>query len=425
MDYRIFPPEEILETSVALPASKSLLTRAMIMNYIGGRSAVEGLGDWADGCIDTRTLAGILGAGLPADGSTVDVGPAGTAMRFLCALCAAKEGTDCLLTGSSRMLKRPIGPLVDALRALGADVEYAGEEGFPPLRIRGRKLRGGELEVDAAVSSQYISALMMVSPMMASPLKLKLRGNVQSLPYIQMTAEMMSHRGVETEVDRDTVAVAQGQYTSTSDDAVEPDWSAAAFWYEIAALSAGWVTLAGLRDDSLQGDRQCAALFERLGVLTDFTDEGAELSSTPDLYSHLDADLSDMPDAVPALAVTACLAGIRFELTGVGALHHKESDRLEALVAELGKLGARLEIEGYGTVLKWDGTRRPIHEMPVFDTYGDHRMAMALAPVSIFVPGIVVRDVEVVNKSYPGFWDDLRAAGFSLADPSEPIHEVE
>ncbi|MDE6437233.1 MAG: 3-phosphoshikimate 1-carboxyvinyltransferase, partial [Muribaculaceae bacterium] len=166
-------------------------------------------------------------------------------------------------------------------------------------------------------------------------------------------------------------------------------------------------------------------LFERQGGLSEFTESGAELSSTNYLYSHLDADMSDMPDAVPALAVTACLAGIRFELTGVGALHHKESDRLEALVTELGKLGAQLEIEGYGTVLKWDGSRCPVRELPEFDTYGDHRMAMALAPVAIFVPGIVVRDVEVVNKSYPGFWDALRQAGFTLADPSEPIHEVE
>lgn len=425
MDYRIFPPEEILETTVALPPSKSLLTRAMIMNYVGARRADDGLGEAVDACDDTRTLRDILAAGLPTDGSTVDVGPAGTAMRFLCALCAASEGADCLLTGSERMLERPIGPLVDALRALGAEVEYAGRDGFPPLRIRGRKLAGGSIEVDAAVSSQYISALMMVAPLMANALTIKLRGNVQSLPYIQMTAAMMSHRGVETEVDRDAVIIAAGNYSRTSDDAVEPDWSAAAFWYEIAALSAGWVTLSGLRDDSLQGDRGCAALFERLGVLTEFTDEGAELSSTPDLYSHLDADLSDMPDAVPALAVTACMAGIRFELTGVGALHHKESDRLEALVAELAKLGAQLEIEGYGTVLKWDGTRRPVRSLPEFDTYGDHRMAMALAPVSIFVPGIVVRNVEVVNKSYPGFWDHLRAAGFTLADPSEPIHEVE
>lgn len=425
MDYRIFPPEEILETTVALPPSKSLLTRAMIMNYVGGRRADDGLDEAVDACDDTRTLRDILAAGLPTDGSTVDVGPAGTAMRFLCALCSASEGADCLLTGSERMLERPIGPLVDALRALGAEVEYAGRDGFPPLRIRGRKLAGGSIEVDAAVSSQYISALMMVAPLMANALTIRLRGNVQSLPYIQMTAAMMSHRGVETEVDRDAVIIAAGNYSRTSDDAVEPDWSAAAFWYEIAALSAGWVTLSGLRDDSLQGDRGCAALFERLGVLTEFTDEGAELSSTPDLYSHLDADLSDMPDAVPALAVTACMAGLRFELTGVGALHHKESDRLEALVAELAKLGAQLEIEGYGTVLKWDGTRRPVRSLPEFDTYGDHRMAMALAPVSIFVPGIVVRDVEVVNKSYPGFWDHLRAAGFTLADPSEPIHEVE
>lgn len=160
-------------------------------------------------------------------------------------------------------------------------------------------------------------------------------------------------------------------------------------------------------------------------MLTEFTDEGAELSATPELFNSLDADMSGMPDAVPALAVTACMVGVPFRFSGVGALHHKECDRLEALVRELAKLGFMLDIEAYGTVLCWDGRRRPIHELPVFDTYNDHRMAMALAPVSVFVPGIVVRDVEVVEKSYPSYWDDLRTAGFTLLDPSEPIPEPE
>ncbi|MDE6135490.1 MAG: 3-phosphoshikimate 1-carboxyvinyltransferase, partial [Muribaculaceae bacterium] len=399
MDYRIFPPESILETTVGLPASKSLITRAMVMNAVAGHSAVEGLGNAADTCDDTRTLASILSVGLPSDGSTVDVGPAGTAMRFLCALAAATEGTHCVLTGTERMLRRPIGPLVESLRALGADIEYIGQESYPPLKIRGRRLSGGVIRIDAAESSQFISALMMVTPLMASPLSIHLRGNVQSLPYIRMTAGMMQRRGIAVEVERDFINVPAAPYIYESDAEIEPDWSAAAFWYEIAALTAGWVTLPGLRADSLQGDSAEAALFERLGVLTEFTADGAELSATPDLFSHLDADMSDMPDAVPALVVTACMAGVRFELTGVGALRKKESDRLEALVTEMRRLGMDLEIDGYGTVLRWDGTRRPIAELPVFDTYRDHRMAMALAPVAVFVPGIVVRDIEVVDKS--------------------------
>lgn len=421
MDYRIFPPEEILEATIELPASKSMLARAMVMEAVAGRKPDFAA---ADVCDDTRTLRSVLCSPKPMGGATVDVGPAGTAMRFLCAFFAASEGCDCLLTGTERMKHRPIGPLVTTLRELGADIEYAGEEGFPPLRIRGRRLAGGTVEIDAAESSQYISAVMMAAPLMAAPLTINLRGNVQSMPYIKMTAGMMCRRGVEADFERDTVAIPAGMYRAVGPE-VEADWSAAAFWYEIAALTAGWVTLPGLKSDSLQGDREAAGLFERLGVVSEFSEEGAELSATPDLYSRLEADMSDMPDAVPALVVTACMAGVPFELSGVGALHHKECDRLEALVAEMAKLGMILEIEHYGTVLKWDGRRVPIRQLPVFDTYSDHRMAMALAPVSVFVPGIVVRDVEVVDKSYPGFWNDLRTAGFVLADPEEPLPSAE
>ena len=185
------------------------------------------------------------------------------------------------------------------------------------------------------------------------------------------------------------------------------------------------MTLTGISDSSLQGDKEVAPLFERLGVLTEYTDEGVELSATPDLYSRLEADLTDMPDAVPALAVTACLIGVPFRLSGVGALHHKECDRLEALKAELAKLGCILETENYGTVLTWDGRRVPVMSMPEFDTYADHRMAMALAPVSVFIPGIVVRNADVVSKSYPKFWEQLEAAGFTLADPSDPLPSPE
>ena len=236
-----------------------------------------------------------------------------------------------------------------------------------------------------------------------------------------MTAEMMRRRGAQVDFDRDRVDVGCPDGLRPVPDA-EPDWSAAAFWYEIAAVTAGWVTVKGLfKDGSLQGDSEVATLFERLGVLTDYEDGNAELSATPDLYNSLDADLTDMPDAVPALVVTCCLIGLPFRLTGLGALHHKECDRLEALKAEMAKLGCALEIEGYGTVLAWDGRRRPVAELPVFDTYADHRMAMALAPVSVFVPGIVVRDAGVVSKSYPDFWEQLQNAGFRLADPSEPL----
>lgn len=408
MDYRIFPPEDILETEVVLPASKSIEARALVMHYIAGGNVGT-----AGSCDDTTTLARILDAGLPTDGSTINVGPAGTAMRFLTALCAATPGCRCTIKGTDRMHQRPIAPLVDTLRRLGADISYSGTDGFPPLTIAGRKLAGGTADIDASTSSQFISALMMIAPLLDSPLTLNLQGYVQSMPYIEMTGEMMRRRGAVVEIDRDRIYIDASHGLATLLES-EPDWSAAAFWYEIAALTAGWVTLKRLSNNSLQGDRHAAALFERLGVLTEYTDEGAELSATPDLYNSLDADLTDMPDAVPALVVTCCLIGIPFRLSGIGALHDKECDRIEALQTEMAKIGCILDTEAYGTVLTWDGRRQPIADLPEFDSHGDHRMAMALASAAVYMPGIVLRHADVAAKSYPAFWHQLIAAGFTL-----------
>lgn len=416
-DYRIFPPEEIVETTVSVPLSKSIEARTLVLNYLAGKT------ETSDVCDDTRTLAAILADGVPAGGDTVDVGPAGTAMRFLTALYAATEGSDCLLTGNERMCHRPIGPLVEVLRHLGAHIEYADEEGFPPLRIHGRRLSGGTVDIDASVSSQFISAIMMVTPLLEAPLCIRLLGTPQSLPYIKMTAEMMCRRGAEVDFERDKIEISCPVALSALRDD-ESDWSAATFWYEIAALTAGWITIEGLPEHSLQGDSAVAALFERLGVLTEFTDGNTELSATPELYNTLEADVTDIPDAVPALAVTAAMVGIPFRLTGVAVLRHKESDRLQAIIDQLAKVGVMAYTEAYDNVLAWDGRRVPIHTMPEFDTYGDHRLAMALAPVSVYIPGIVVRDIDVVTKSYPTYWEDLQRAGFTLADPSDPLPEV-
>lgn len=421
MDYRIFPPEEILETSVALPLSKSMAMRAIAMQWLADATVPE---DLLSLCADTAILGKNLNDFTPNTPLVIDCGASGAALRFLIAILSATQGACYSIGGCERLNKRPIKPLVDALRALGASVEYQGEEGFAPVKVEGRHLQGrASIEVDASVSSQIISALMLIAPKLTDGLTICFKGTVQSAPYIKMTADMMSECGISVDLDRESVKIAPGAYSKVF-SGVEPDWSAASYWYEIAALTAGWVTLEGLKDLSMQGDRGIAALFERLGVITEFGDEGAELSATPDLYNSLDVDLTDMPDAVPALAITAAMAGIPFKLSGVGALHHKESDRIEALAASLLKLGIVTETTHYGTVFEWDGRRVPITEMPVFDTFGDHRIAMALAPVSVFVPGIVIKNAEVVDKSYPGFWDDLRNAGFVLRDPDENLEEA-
>lgn len=417
MDYRIFPPESILEATISLPTSKSIALRETALAWLAGD--ISTTASLRSTNSDADTLYAAL-EGISNGSETIDVHDCGAAMRFVTALAAATPNLDITLTGTERLCQRPVKPLVDALRSFGANIEYLGNEGFPPLKILGAKLNGGEVTIDASGSSQYTSALMLAAPLMASPLAINLSGVVQSAPYISMTAALLNKHGVAAEVEPTKVSVPNTPIKATDID-IEPDWSAAAFWYEIAAISAGWVTLNGLREHSIQGDRGVALLFERLGVLTEYTPEGAELSATPDIFSRLDADLTDMPDSVPALAVTAALAGLPFHLTGVGVLKTKESDRLEVLASELAKIGIVTETENYGNTLCWDGRRRPIASLPEFDPHGDHRMAMAFAAVAIFIPGIVIKNAEVVAKSYPTFWNDLISAGFTLNDPEDPM----
>lgn len=411
MDYRIFPPEEMLEATVELPLSKSVSARALVIDAIAGCGTAVAVAD----CDDTRVLAESLKR-LHGD---VNVGPAGTAMRFLTAYYAATDGADVTLDGNERMRRRPIGALVDSLRKLGADIEYGGEEGFPPLRIRGRRLKGGSLEIDASVSSQFTSALLMVAPTMEEALHLTMVNEVTSLPYLKMTAEMMRRRGAEVEIEGVRAHAFPGKYNARQ-VTVERDWSSASYWYEIAALTAGWVTLPGLTLPSLQGDSAMRVYGAKLGVVTNIEDGAAELSASPEQFSRFDQDMCDTPDLVQTVAVTAAMLGVPFRLSGVQTLRNKETDRLEALRREALKLGLVFEIEN-DNVISWEGRRNPIFAVPEFDTYGDHRMAMALAPVSVFLPGIVVRDVEVVSKSYPDFWEDLRGAGFIITDASEPL----
>jgi len=370
---------------------------------------------------DTRALASavVMRSGL------VDIGAAGTAMRFLTAYFAALPGSDVTLDGTDRMRRRPIGPLVDALRTLGARIEYVGEDGYPPLAIKGTTLRGGEIEIDATISSQFISAILMVAPAFEQPLTLNFRGNPASESYLKMTVDMMRSRGIDVEMTPRGVTVTPGRYAfpvATPD--VEPDWSAASFWYEIAAISAGWVRLPGLDEHSIQGDKACAKLFDRLGVVTEFEDGGAQLSASPETWGRVEADMSDTPDLVIPLAVTCCLLSVPFRFTGVESLHVKECDRVDALITELRRLSYVLYTEGPG-VIGWESRRMPVSEAPRIDTHADHRMAMAFAAAALFVPGIVICDAEVVSKSYPAFWEDLRRAGFIILDANAPLPDFE
>lgn len=410
----------MLQASVSLPLSKSVSNRALIISALADDPYLPPV---VAECSDTAVMT----RALQSDGDRVDVADAGTAMRFLTAYFACREGRTVRLDGTERMRRRPIGPLVDALRGCGAVIEYVGEEGFPPLSVEGRKLRGGDIHIDATVSSQFVSALLMAAPLMADGLRLTLDGEAASLPYIDLTLSMMEKAGAQAERTADVIVVAPGGYSTPEALTAEKDWSAAAFWYEIEALTCGFLTLEGLDLGSMQPDRRVAAIFNDLGVTTAEGEDSADdvdLCGSPEMSPRLVADFASTPDLVPATVVTCAMNGIPFRLTGLQSLRIKECDRLAALAAELRKVGVLAEIEGDHT-LTWDGRRHPVFEMPVFETYGDHRMAMAFAPVAAYVPGIVVRDAEVVGKSYPGFWDDLQKAGFTLADADAPAEESE
>ncbi|MCL1822385.1 MAG: 3-phosphoshikimate 1-carboxyvinyltransferase, partial [Prolixibacteraceae bacterium] len=347
------------------------------------------------------------------------VGAAGTAMRFLIAYFAGQAG-DYVLTGTTRMKNRPVHLLVEALRAAGAKIEYLEKEGFPPLHIMGQTLKGGEISLDGSVSSQYISALLMMAPVMTNGLRLHLVGEIVSTPYINLTIQLMRQFGVIVFIDGSTLVILPQQYDLEKNFTVESDWSAASYWYEMVALSddqMSSVVLNGLWLDSLQGDASIAELFDRLGVNTSFTPSGVTLSKkSRNIDSPLVHDFTSIPDLAQTVVVTCAMLHIPFRFTGLQSLKIKETDRLLALKTELKKLGFLLEIQNYNTLI-WSGEKCDAEPSPVVATFEDHRMAMAFAPASLCLrEGICIADLQVVSKSYPSFRDDLKKANFTITE---------
>lgn len=351
-----------------------------------------------------------------------DVGHAGTAMRFLTAYFAA-TGDKVLLTGSDRMKERPIGPLVEALRSLGATVGYQGKEGFPPLTFEGGTMTGGDVEMNGGISSQFISALMMVAPVLEGGVRITLTGKVVSATYIEMTLALMNRHGAGASFDGRHIIVPQQPYNMKR-FRVESDWSGASYWYQIAALMPeSVIRLPHLEEISLQGDSILATLFAPLGVESRFGGDDVILHRVDkELPGSWESDFTGCPDLAQTLAVTLCALGIPFKLTGTETLRIKETDRIAALESELRKVGFVLKSEVGGEWISWEGTRcEPVPD-PVIETYHDHRMAMAFAPLAIPFGHITIEDPMVVTKSYPDFWEDLKKAGFGVnyADPAYP-----
>ena len=424
MQLSLKAPKRIV-ADVTPPTSKSISNRALLIQalcpeqrYTIGRLAV---------CDDTEHMQQGIAA-KHAGAALIDIGATGTAMRFLTAYLAITPG-ETVLTGSKRMQQRPIGILVEALRTLGADISYVNNEGYPPLCIKGKSLRGGEVEIEAGISSQYISALLMIGPCLHEGLTLHLKGTIASRTYIELTLDLMRHYGAAAEWrDGQTIYIAPGGYEDRP-LTVEGDWSGASYWYELAAVAAHCgheveILLNGLTANSKQGDRVVAEMFEPLGVATEYTVEGARLTAPPKSSPRGGLanrevevvppwenkrevlDFTHCPDIAQTLAVTCCLLGVPFTFDGIHSLRIKETDRVAALIAELRKLGYVLRAEG-DKQLVWDGERTEPTSPPAIATYDDHRMAMAFAPAALCHEGLTIENPEVVSKSYPGFWEDL------------------
>lgn len=412
MIYTLSGPQHI-DTTIQLPPSKSISNRALIIQALANGNLVpRHLSD----CDDTNVIV----EALKTRSETIDIKAAGTAMRFLTAYLSVCKGEH-VLTGTDRMKQRPIGVLVDALRYLGADIQYEGEVGYPPLRIKGRPLTGGFIEIPGNVSSQFISALLLIGPMLEKGLELKLTDEIISRPYIDLTLCMMRDFGAIADwTDVDTIRVAAKVY-SARDYYIESDWTASSYWYEIMALaddSEAIVRLEGLMDGSKQGDSVVKYIFSLLGIKTSFKTTAPGVPNIVTLHRHkcllprLEYDFTGSPDLAQTVVVTCVNMNIKFHFKGLSTLRIKETDRIEALKTELRKLGFVLQSVGDDELL-WDGERCQPSDEPI-ETYEDHRMALAFAPVALKRQGLRINNPEVVSKSYPDYWKDLQTAGFTL-----------
>ena len=416
MQYTITAPSQLRQT-IKLPASKSVSNRALVIHALsGGHILPENLSD----CDDTEVII----EALKHNPHEVNIKAAGTAMRFMTAFFAVKDGETHVITGTERMKHRPISILVDALRRLGASIDYVGDTGYPPLRIKGKTLEGGLLVVPGNISSQFISALLLIGPMLRNGLELRLTGHVISRPYIDLTLWIMREFGADAEwSDFETIVVKPQPYQEHH-YYIENDWSAASYWYEMMALSGNAddeIRLEGLMDGSKQGDSSVRYIFSLLGVKTTFetTQEGVPTTVTLRHSGHcvprLEYDFVNSPDLAQTFVVCCPLLNIPFHFRGLSTLKIKETDRIEAMKEEMRKLGYVIH-DANNSELIWDGERCKPDMVTGINTYEDHRMALSFAPASIRIPQLRINNPQVVTKSYPHFWDDLLQSQFNISE---------
>lgn len=404
MNIRIQSNHTKFQEQITITGSKSESNRSLLLKALYPDLTIANLSNSDDSVVMEK--------GLEVQSGTVDIHHAGTAMRFLTAYFAVQPGADIILTGSKRMTERPIKILVDALKQIGGDISYVNDQGYPPLRIKGRKITKNKVHLAANVSSQYISALLLVAPSLDAGLELTLEGEITSVPYIKMTLALLETLGVQTNFKGNTIGIAPLQKVPKHRLVVESDWSSASYYYSIVALCQVGTTLrlSSYKENSLQGDSVLREIYTEFGVESSFDEHELLLTKVKEIPKDtvVRLDLANAPDIAQTIAVSCFGLGIACELSGLHTLKIKETDRLEALKEELGKLGASIEVSDKTLSLK-SGSK--IKEQVAIDTYNDHRMAMAFAPLGLRVP-LIVNDAEVVSKSYPDFWKDLESLGF-------------
>lgn len=395
-----------LQAQIAITGSKSETNRLLLLQALFSNITLANTSNSDDSEVMQKALKG--------NDEIVDIHHAGTAMRFLTAYFAVNEGREVVLTGSSRMKERPIKVLVEALQQLGAQISYENEEGYPPIRIKGQKITKNKVSIPANVSSQYISALLLVAPKLENGIELTLVGEITSIPYIKMTLALLNDLNIQTSFEGNVIKVSPKQAVESKVMTVESDWSSASYFFSLAALSnEASIALSSYKETSLQGDSALIGIYSKMGVETHFEENKITLVKQPNFkFETLNLDLNNTPDIAQTIVVTCLGLGIGCHLTGLHTLKIKETDRLEALRIELTKLGANISVTNDSLTLV---ATKEINSNVKIATYNDHRMAMAFAPLALKVP-IIIENAEVVSKSYPDFWEDLKNIGFQISE---------
>ncbi|WP_062056161.1 3-phosphoshikimate 1-carboxyvinyltransferase [Aquimarina longa] len=405
MNLKLQQISNIESNTLQITGSKSETNRLLILQALYPSVTIENISNSDD--------SEVMQKALHSDDVVIDVHHAGTAMRFLTAYFAVKEGRETVLTGSKRMQERPIKILVEALQQLGCEISYENEHGYPPIRIKGKRPNTNKVSLQANVSSQYISALMLIAPSLPNGLEIMLEGKVTSVPYINMTLSLLGVAGIKGSFENNKIMIAPHKENSSKNIVVESDWSSASYFYSIIALSDNVsVTIGSYKKESYQGDAKLAEIYKNLGIETTYNENTITLKKvsnvTPEIHGEL--DLSNSPDIAQTIAVTCFGLGIGCYLTGLHTLKIKETDRLEALKAEIEKLGGKVDITSETLRL---APSMSIKKDIAIATYNDHRMAMAFAPLALRT-SLLVEDANVVSKSYPDFWTDLQQLGFEV-----------